>query len=154
MRFSILCDINWESKVDQALRNLDIRELNKYLERKNIGSGLSGITICLMCRDPELKFKQRIRLSKKENKLYMDIMLDYNHFVQIENKQRQMIIGKSILNELPKTLKKYKLDDFSIENLKNGLKEYFEKIEWIKKRCTKQGVHHTDFRSICNFTAR
>ena len=132
MRFNILCDISWESRVDQALSNLDIRELNEYLERKNIGSGLSGITIDLMCRDPELKFKQRIRLSKKENKLYMDIMLDYNHFVQLDNKQRQMIIGESILNELPKTLKKYKLDYFFIENLENGLKEYFKKIEWIK----------------------
>lgn len=132
MRLNILCDISWESKVDQALSNLDIRKLNEYLEKQNIGSGLSGITIVLMCRNPELKFKQRIRLSKKENKLYMDIMLDYDHFVQVENRQRQMIIGESILKELPKTLKKYKLYDFRIENLENGLEEYFRKIEWIK----------------------
>ena len=133
MRFNILCDIDWETKIDEALNDFSIKELDEHLKKYTLGDGLAGITVVLMCKKPGLNFKQRIRLSSKENKLYMDIMLDYNEFIKIKKKDRKQIISSKILSELPITLKKYKIEDFNRENLMLSLKDFFIKTNWISK---------------------
>ena len=133
MRFNILCDIDWETKIDEALNDFSITELDEHFKKYSFGNGLAGITIVLMCKKPELKFKQRIRLSKNENKLYMDIMLAYDEFIKIEKNKRKEIISNKILTELPLTLKKYKIEDFNRETLILSLKDFFTKTNWISK---------------------
>lgn len=119
MRFNILSDANWEAKIDHVQRVLD---LWNFFYHRNYGNDLSGgIVVVLMCRDPEYKFKQRIRFSKKEQKLYMDIMLDYLNFVTASHAQRRQMVAKHLQTEIPLVIAKYKFKDFDLERFSTDL---------------------------------
>ena len=134
MRFNIIYDANWEAKIDEALSNYNSRILEENLYHKNLGSGLSAITIVLMCRDPRLTFKQRIKLSKLEKKLYLDLMLDYTTFINLELQEKRRIIANKVLSELPIILEKYNIKDFDMKRLIDSLHEYFIELKWIEKK--------------------
>ncbi|MDB4904018.1 MAG: hypothetical protein JWQ63_3299 [Mucilaginibacter sp.] len=78
MRVFITCDANWEAKIDKVLNILSETGYKAVFERRDYGTTIDGIGIVLMCRDPSLKFKQRIRYSRKDRTIYMDIMLNFN----------------------------------------------------------------------------
>ncbi|MBF4518710.1 hypothetical protein IRZ71_20330 [Flavobacterium sp. ANB] len=88
MRFTIVSDSNYECKLGEL--SFYPRELEDWLHFKNYGSDLSDIGIVLMCRSPEYNFKQRIRMSKKDKTLNIDIMLDYyfTSDASIDDKQK------------------------------------------------------------------
>jgi len=114
MRFFITADYNWESKLDHAMRNL---ELADFFADRNYGEDLQGgIGVILMCRDPGLNFKQRIRFSKKDQALSMDVMLDLPFFVSASYARRREVVAKSLIAEIPRVVKKYKFTDFDVEN--------------------------------------
>lgn len=119
MRFFLTADYNWESKLDHAIRNLELRE---YFLDRNYGDGLSGgIAVVLMCRDPALNFKQRIHFSKKDDVLSMDIMLDLPFFVSATHTQRREVVAKSLISEIPRVIKKYKFKNFDVETFSSDL---------------------------------
>lgn len=119
MRFFLTADYNWESKLDHAIKNLELRDF--FAERK-YGEDLSGgIGVVLMCRDPALDFKQRIRLSKKDQSLSMDVMLDLPFFVSATHAQRREVVAKSLVYEIPRIVKKYRFTSFDVENFSSDL---------------------------------
>ena len=132
MRFNLLSDADWDSRVDKVLSSLSDLGYRQFFEKKDYGSTLSGITVIFMCRNPEYKFKQRIKHSKKESRLYMDIMLDLNQFKEIDQKEREMIIGERLISEVPQIVAKYKFEDFDLPKFKSDLKRFLKKIEWVK----------------------
>ena len=125
MRFIITCDANEESGVGEIVEEIS-GPTRKHFVAKDYGVGLHGLGVILMCRDPELNFKRRIRLSKKEKILYMDIMLNFDQMKQIEHKERKEIIVSRILTEVPTILQKYSISDFDKEYFVNDLKDWFK----------------------------
>ncbi|MCX6848623.1 MAG: hypothetical protein NTY98_06860 [Verrucomicrobia bacterium] len=109
MKVSILSDSNWEAKLDHALRALSLSE---RFESLNFGSSLSGVGIIMMCRSPELGFKQRIRMDRKERCLYMDIMLRLSDFVNATHAERRRFAAAALISEVPTVLARYKLSEF------------------------------------------
>ena len=85
MRFSLLCDAHQDAGLDKVLFRFSDLGLKRYFEERNYGDTLAGVTVVLMCRNPALNLKQRIRHAKKEKKLYMDIMFDLDQFRQLKN---------------------------------------------------------------------
>ena len=69
MRFNVLTDSDWESRVDQVLNEMSDLGYRRYFEERNYGPGLVAVTVVLMCQEPELNLKRRVRLAKKEKKL-------------------------------------------------------------------------------------
>lgn len=130
MRFNILCDIDWESKVDQPLAALSKLGYFEFFEDRNYGDGLLGVTVIFMCQDPGLKLKRRMRLSKKEKKLYMDIMLDLPTMKAAEPMQRQKIIADRLAVEVPEVLAKYKIDNFDKLRFIYDLNNWIASIGW------------------------
>lgn len=119
MRFNVLSDSNWEAKLDHATR---VFELWEFFEDLRYGDDLSGgITVVLMCRAPELEFKQRIRLSKKDQRLYMDVMLDLPSFVNASHSQRRQMVASNLLSEVPRVVAKYRFKSFDIERFTKDL---------------------------------
>ncbi|WP_217488663.1 hypothetical protein, partial [Acinetobacter bereziniae] len=57
--------------------------------------------------------------------LYMDIMLDYDLFNNMEFEQRVTQICKTLLVELSQVLKKYKFEDFKSDKLIINLENWF-----------------------------
>ena len=125
MRVNILCDADWEAKIDKVLDYFSNLGYRRFFEERSYGSVLEGVTIVLMCQDPMLNLKQRIRHSKKERKIYLDIMLDLLQMKSIDQQQRNKIIADKIINEVPPILSKHKLDDFELAKFEADLNEVF-----------------------------
>lgn len=127
-RFNILADFYWESKIDKVLDTLSETAYRHFFSEQYYGSSLNGITVVLMCQDPNLKLKQRVKLSKKEKKIYLDIILDLNRFLQIDQKEREKIVVEKLIDEVPAIIRKYKLEDFDLQKFESDLKNSMTKI--------------------------
>ncbi|WP_287906390.1 hypothetical protein [Acinetobacter sp.] len=124
-KFQLLSDTDSESGILFAKQQITSNGFNKYITSENYGSDLNGVVIILVCRKPEIILKKRLRLSKKEKILYMDIMLDYDLFNNMEFEQRVTQICKTLLVELSQVLKKYKFEDFKSDKLIINLENWF-----------------------------
>jgi hypothetical protein len=128
MKFFITCDSFWEAQVDKVIDHIDDTGYKRYFSEQDYGTSLDGITVVLMCHAPNLNLKQRIRLSKKEKKIYLDIMLDLPHFLEIAQKEREKIIVDKLIAEIPSIITKYKLEDFNLMKFETDLKNWMSKI--------------------------
>lgn len=127
MRFNILSDSDWEAKIDKVTDYLLDSGYRRFFEDKNYGNSLDGITIVLMCTGHEQNLKQRIRYSRKEKKVYMDIMLDLNQFKRIDQQERTQIVVDKLLNEVIPIIKKYKFEDFDKPKFEDDFNKFFIK---------------------------
>jgi len=128
MRLFITCDINWESRVNWVLDTLYESGYVSFFEEQIYGSAIDSIVVVVMCRNPDLNFKQRIRFSKKEKKLYLDIMLDFKYFVKINQKEREQIVVNKLITEVPLIISKYKFKDFNLPKFEIDFRNQMSKI--------------------------
>ena len=126
MRINILCDADWEAKIDKVLDNFSNLGYRRFFEERSYGCSLEGVTIVLMCQDPKLNLKQRIKHSIKEKKIYLDIMLDLLQMKSIDQQQRNKIVADKIINEVSPIIAKYKFNDFDLVKFKEDLKKIFD----------------------------
>lgn len=66
----------------------------------------------LVCHDPALALKRRVRLSKKERKLYFDILLDLPEMKNSDQASRKKMVAEKLLKETSEILKKYNIGNF------------------------------------------
>ena len=111
MRLNLLSDINWESKVDHAIKVVDTASFADV----HFGKGLSALVAVLNCREPELGHKQRVRLTKATNTLHIDVMLDLQFFVQATHAERRKAIYEHVTGQVRTVLEKRRLKDFELE---------------------------------------
>lgn len=130
MRFRLLSDAHWEARVDAATDALDDRGLVEHFERRDYGKGLQGLTVILMCQDPELSLKRRVRHSKKESKLYMDIMLDLPWMISAKPEERKKEIVTRLYDEVPEVLSRYQIPDFDKERFVRELRSWLDALGW------------------------
>ena len=128
MRLFLTCDSFWEAKVDKVLDALYQTGYKRFFDEQNYGTSLDCVAVVLMCQNPNLNLKQRIRLSKKEKTLYLDIMLDLSHFLEIAQNEREKIIVDKLIAEIPSIITKYKLEDFNLAKFEEDLKNWMSKI--------------------------
>ena len=112
MRISIVCDAHWEARLDRVLSAFSSSGYKSMFASRYYGNGLHGVSIVLMCREPSLTFKQRIRFARKEKRLYMDIMLDLDAFRQMGDDERRQNVVDRLGDEVPAILRKYSIADF------------------------------------------
>lgn len=127
-RFNILADFYWEAHIDKVLHALSDTGYRRYFSEQDYGTSLEGITVVLICQDPNLNLKQRIRISKKEKKLYLDIMFDLPHFLKITQTEREKVIVEKLITEIPPIITNYKLKDFNIAKFETHLRNWMLKI--------------------------
>lgn len=125
MRLNILCDADWEAKVDKVLDAFSNSGYRRFFEERRYGGGIEGIVIGLICQDPSLKLKQRIKYAKKEKRIYIDIMLDLNQFKQLDQNQRVKIAAEKIITQVPSIISKFKIEDFDYAKFEQDLREWF-----------------------------
>ena len=127
MNLRITCDANSESGVGIIIDEIS-GPTRKHFLPKAYGDGLKGIVIVLMCRNPDLNFKQRIRFSKKDKTLYMDVMLDLKQMIRAAHQDRKRTIINRLTDEVPIIIHKYSFPDFDekhfVEELKNCLNKF------------------------------
>lgn len=133
MRFFTTADSNSEAKIYEVLYALDDDGFENDFEPRFYDDSGTEIAIILVCRDPARNFKQRIRFLKKENCLYVDIMLDLETMCRSNLVIKKRIVGEKMVSELPQIIAKYKFKDFDLPRFSSDLREWFEQNGWIEK---------------------
>jgi hypothetical protein len=111
MRLNLLSDINWETKISHAIKVVDTASL----ANAHYGQGLSALVVVLNCRDPGLGHKQRVRLTKTTNTLYIDVMLDLYFFVRATHVERRRAIYEQVIGQVREVLEKRRVKNFEFE---------------------------------------
>jgi hypothetical protein len=127
MHFRITSDTNAESGVGEVVTEIS-GATREHFASKAYGAGLSGLCVVLMCRDPELKFKQRIRFAKKERRLYMDVMLDLERMVDLSHDDRRRLVAAALEDEVPAALHKYAFPEFDYATFVADLQSWLGSI--------------------------
>jgi hypothetical protein len=96
-----------------------------HFESISYGNGLTGVCIVLMCQDQSLGLKKRIRHSKKDKKIYMDIMLNLDEYITATPDWRVQNTINKILNEMPAIIRKYKIKEFDTEQFISDVTNWF-----------------------------
>ena len=109
MRVRIVSDSSWESKIDHALKVIDLRSL---ADIQGCGAGLESVVIALICQSPDLALKQRIRHTKESATLYVDVMLDLPFFIRATHAERRSKIAQEIITQLQIALEKRQIANF------------------------------------------
>jgi hypothetical protein len=123
MHFRITGDIEAESGLGQIITSLSGPTRQHFLTR-DYGIGLLGIGVVLVCQDPNLNLKQRIRFSRKEKQFYLDIMLDLEQMQKSPPKVRTIIVLRRIAEDVPAILTRYKVKAFDEMRFGNDLREW------------------------------
>ena len=125
MELTITGDVNAESRVAQVIFEVS-GPTSDHFAPKRYGDDVQGVCVGLICRDPWLEFRRRIRFSKKEKTLYMDIMLELDEMRKASRRTRKKVVIERIAEEVPAVLGKYSFRDFDkarfVEDLRNWLK--------------------------------
>jgi hypothetical protein len=119
MKVRVLYDANWEAKIDHALRVLSLPD---YFDQRDYGSGVAGVVIVLMCRDPELHHRQRIRFERSTRTLYLDVMLELSEMTRLEHVGRRRVIADRLLAELIRTFTARKFEEFDSATFMSDLR--------------------------------
>lgn len=128
MHFRITSDSNWETRVGDVTTKIS-GPIRISFEEKSYGSSVNGIVVVLMCRDPKLAFKQRIRFAKKEKILFVDVMLDYRSMLSAnDDKTRFNMIKEDLTNVLFSVIRKYKFANFDTSAFAKDLETSFNQI--------------------------
>lgn len=130
MKIGFTGDSDIESGLSEVLYSFGTRVEDYFVEKRYGDSGLE-LFVVLMCRDPRWKFKQRIRFDRKDNCLYMDLMLDLPTMSGANFETRRRIVAEKIVSEVPAIIGKYKLKDFDLPRFSTDLKAWFESNKWI-----------------------
>ena len=132
MRFNILCDADWESRVDQVLNELSDFGYRQYFEEQDYGSGMLGITVVLMCQEPGLNLKQRMRFAKKEKKLYLDVMLNLTEMKASNPEQRRNIVATHLVSTVHEVVGKRKIEEFNSVAFFSDFDKLMQKTGWLQ----------------------
>ncbi|HTB99706.1 MAG TPA: hypothetical protein VK705_03395 [Ferruginibacter sp.] len=128
MEFFITTDSWWETRIDKVTSVMHDYHIKHFFANKNYGSSVNKIAIILMCREPHLKFKQRIRFLKQEKILYMDIILDYYQFMDVDQKVRERQVAEKLIAEVPAIIAKYKFPDFNLPKFEKDFKKFMSQL--------------------------
>jgi len=99
-----------------------------FFEKQEYGNSLDCVAIVLMCQDPSLNLQQRIRFSRKERTIYMDIMLDFDELIKIDQNAREKVVVEKLIEEVPVIIRKYKLVDFNLLRFEKDLRKWMSKM--------------------------
>ena len=123
LHLRVTCDANEESGVGEVVNEIS-GPTRKHFATKYYGIGLLRIGVVLMCRNPELKLKQRLTFSKADKRLSMDVTLDLAQMRQADHEKRKRIISERLTEEIPAVVRKYSIADFDDARFADDLKSW------------------------------
>lgn len=117
MKLNLLANMNWESKVDHAMKVVAVDSLADI----DYGPGLSKLVVVLNCRDPEFGHKQRVRLAHTTKTLNVDVMFDLHFFITATHTERRRKIYEEVLGQVWQVLEKRRIKNFESERFIHDL---------------------------------
>lgn len=130
-RLLITCDTNQETGIRDAILSLTANNFYNFIEEVNYGNTLQHLAIFFMCLDPKIQFKPRIRFTRMDQTLCLDIILDYYQFVMMTHEQRVSELCKKLILEMPVIIQKYEIIDFDLDKLVRKFSQWFNEYNFI-----------------------
>jgi hypothetical protein len=131
MKSFLTCDIDWESKVDKVRSDLADAGFSEFLAGKDYGPGLQDLAIVLMCQRSDLNLKQRIRYSKANASISMDIMLDLESMKAADMPMRRRIVASHLYAEVPRVVAKYAKYGIDVERFTAEFQAWVANLGWL-----------------------
>ncbi len=131
MNIKVLADFDEDSYLRDVLDAFWNEGFSKYFAKKNYGKNDLRISVFFMCQRPDFVFKQRIRHSKNDNVLYIDIMLDYYEIKSSDFEKQKRVVANCFISEINRILRKYDFEEFDTLLFLNDLKHWFQERNWM-----------------------
>jgi hypothetical protein len=130
MKLFISSDAHWESRLGQVLDELTDHKFRQHFEGQDYGTGLAGVSVIFMCRDPSYSFMRRVRFTKKDKNLHLDIMLDLPTMKAASPEDRKRVVAQPLFDEVPEVLVSYKIPDFNKDAFAVDLRRWIDGMGW------------------------
>jgi hypothetical protein len=124
MHFRITGDTDIKSGIGPIIDRVS-GPTRKHFQSNEYGTELGGIVVVLMCQDPKLNLKKRVKLDKNKKILYIDIMLNLPEMESATPQAREKVVYDQIVTEVPELVRKYKFKDFDESKFSKDLKLWF-----------------------------
>jgi hypothetical protein len=134
MKLNILSDTNSESRVAEALAALPVLELRNYVAEQDYGEGLSCLLIGIICRNPELQFRPRVRFTRKDKTLSMDVMLHLPDMMALDDLGRTRAIAQRLSDQVPAVISKYEIQDFDDARFLADFEKWIQLTGYVPER--------------------
>jgi hypothetical protein len=123
MHFRVTGDTDAKSGVADLIYAIS-GPTRKHFIARDYGVGLAGIGVVLMCQDPKLELRPRIRHSKKEKMLYVDVMLSLPDMLEAKSEARRSTVFRELIAQVGAILEKRKISDFAHEQFISDLHDW------------------------------
>jgi len=130
MKFKITADYTIESKIELITNELYSMHLSKSFEAKNYGTGMNFIGLVLMCQQSEINLKQRINYSKKESRIFIDIMLNYEYVLKLSFEELKTYVVRQVIKTLHEVFENKKIKEFNYNQFLADLQNWFITNKW------------------------
>lgn len=111
MYFGLTGDVEAESALLSTITTWS-GPAEDHFRSKNYGDGLLGLAVVLVCRDPDLGFKRRVRHSKSDRKLFVDVVFELREVEGLDEKRRQVVVAQRLVDQVADTLRQRSIKDF------------------------------------------
>ena len=125
----VLSDTDGRTGVLEAKQSFN-DEIEAFFKPRSYGADLNGVGINLMCRDPIYEFKQRVRLSKAEKILDLDVMLDWDEMIHAGSRRKAAIL-RVLRKAVRDVLERRKWKDFDVTQFLLDLDTICERLARI-----------------------
>lgn len=132
MDVDISGDYDFESGLGKVLSGLTGTGYRRFFLEKDYGKSINIIAVGLVCQDPRLNLKSKIRMSKKDKALYVDIVCDLTEFKKMTLDEKGKLVVKLLLGEIPSIILKYKFNDFNLNQFNSDLRKLFNNAKFIE----------------------
>lgn len=130
MRLFISGDVDWESRIDKIILKFPTADFRDFLQQRKYGEGLKGVSVIFMCQDESLALKRRIKLSKAESNIHLDIMLSFSAMKAATDSERMHEVAQRLWDEVPDVLSRYKIADFDKDAFIADWRKWIDGIGW------------------------
>ncbi|MES2983124.1 MAG: hypothetical protein V4727_12495 [Verrucomicrobiota bacterium] len=135
MHFRITGDSDVTSGVGAIITAISSPTRMHFIDRE-YGAGLAGVVACLMCQDPALALKQRVRHSKKDKTFYVDVMLDLPSMCAAAPSGREGMVFCELITQLGIITARRKITDFDSSAFLSDLHDWL--TTWTEKKIAQQ----------------
>ena len=128
-RFFITCDCHQITGMLKIVEMITISGLEKKLASNNYGSSIKRLRVILFCH--EFEWKPRIRFTKNDKILGIDVIVDYTAMCKASFSERKLIVGQRMMADLAQVIAKYKFEDFDLPRFLLDLEVELKSIDFL-----------------------
>ncbi len=122
-------DIFFDTKIDIHFEGIQ-PAIELYLGDKEYSPEVEALDTIVNCSRRSKDFKHRSRFSRKQKRLFFDIIIDYHYYMSLTEQDQKKCIALFFLRDM-EILRKYKPKDFRFEEMKLDFALFFKQIGWL-----------------------